>query len=252
MSIVESYGTSDGTPILFLHGAGSNLGQWTPQYKRLGGAFRCIGIDLPGHGRNDAVRFSLERAVTDVLDCINTLTDGAAVLVGHSLGAYVAIAVAIARPSAARGLVISGAGYQFTGITGLANRIQGILFPALAPFLKKKALESLGQIATSDVVPAMETRGGFSFRGAGHALRELAGWRVHGRLAEYPGPVLALMGERDKPNIEQLPKLTEGVARLQTVILEDAGHSCCLSQPEAFCNEVDRFAAALPALPPRS
>ncbi len=241
MSITERYGREDGRSIVFLHGAGGNLGIWTPQYERLGTEYRCVGIDLPGHGRNDAVRFSLDRAVDDVLDGVAATTNDKVVLVGHSLGAYVAIAVVLKRPSAVRGLVISGAGYQFTGVTGVVNRIQGIVFPALAPFLRRKALESLGRIAPPGVIEAMEARGGFTLRGAGQALRGLAGWRVHGKLAAYSGPVLALMGERDRPNIEALPRLTDGVASLQAVILEDAGHSSCLTQPQAFCEAVDGF-----------
>ena len=41
---------SDAPGIVFLHGTRLTRAQWTPQLRRLEGSYRCVAVDLPGHG----------------------------------------------------------------------------------------------------------------------------------------------------------------------------------------------------------
>lgn len=232
----------EGRPLVFLHGAGANRGMWKPQLDRLAGEFRCIAVDLPGHGTNRATRFDLESAVEYVRQVIDRQAGGGAILVGLSLGAYVGIATAAAHRGRVEGLVSSGAGVEFQGMTARVNRVQGRLFPLAGPLLGRLALKQLGKLAPAGTQEAMEAAGGLSMRGAGDALRDLAGRDFRSLLARYHGPVLALMGVRDKHNVEALPALTSGMDNVEVEIIQDGGHSCSLSQPDAFSDAVRRFA----------
>src|SRR5438270_8088339 len=48
-------GGSDATPILFLHGVGSDKSVWRPQLDHFGQTRRTIAFDYPGYGDSDPV-----------------------------------------------------------------------------------------------------------------------------------------------------------------------------------------------------
>jgi len=241
MKDLQITGPAHGHPVVFLHGAGANLGMWHPQVGRLSDEFRCIALDLPGHGAVRSSRFTLPAGVEAVRRTIDEHTSGSATVVGLSLGAYVGIATAAAHPERVSALVSSGAGVEFQGLTAWVNRSQGFLFPLAGPFVNRVAVKSLARIAPPGTGAALDARGGLSMKGAGQALRDLAGRDFHSLLIQYPGPVLALMGVRDKHNVEALPQMIEGVADVTVEVIEDGGHSCSLSQPDKFSDAIRRF-----------
>lgn len=241
MNTVEAIGPVDGHPLVFVHGAGANLGMWHPQVERLSDDFRCIAIDLPGHGLDRASRFTLQAGVEAVRGAIGERGGGSATVVGLSLGAYVGIATAAAYPDLVAGLVSSGAGVEFQGLTAWVNRFQGLLMPLAGPVMNRMAAKSLATIAPPGTGEAIDARGSLSLKGAGQALRDLAGRDFRSVLLQYPGPVLALMGVRDKHNVAALPTMIEGMANVEVEIIQDGGHSCSLSQPDVFSDAIRRF-----------
>lgn len=76
-----------------------------------------VAVDLPGHGESpcpdDPDEFTRDRAL-DALDEVLESLDEPAVLVGHSLGGYLALAHVATRPGVARGIVVlnTGPGYR--------------------------------------------------------------------------------------------------------------------------------------------
>jgi pimeloyl-ACP methyl ester carboxylesterase len=78
---------------------------------------RVIAIDLLGHGDSpvpdDPAAYTRDAALSDIDDVIATL-DEPPVLVGHSLGGYLALAHAATRPGATRAIVVlnTGPGYR--------------------------------------------------------------------------------------------------------------------------------------------
>jgi pimeloyl-ACP methyl ester carboxylesterase len=86
LAYVES-GT--GAPVVFIHGLTFSRRTWDPIVRRLEGRFRCIAIDLPGHGASPGVSDALE--LDDVGHRLHALLTGLGierpVLVGHSMGA---------------------------------------------------------------------------------------------------------------------------------------------------------------------
>jgi pimeloyl-ACP methyl ester carboxylesterase len=88
-----------GDPLVFLHGITANRRHWEPVVDLLADRFRCINVDLLGHG--DSPRgsssdlFTQVGAVGELLDHLG-LQDP--VLAGHSFGGFVATFCATARP----------------------------------------------------------------------------------------------------------------------------------------------------------
>jgi pimeloyl-ACP methyl ester carboxylesterase len=84
----------DGYPVLFLHGFLESNHMWEallPQFSR---QFKCILIELPGHGQSPpfhAAHPSICSMATSVIQTLNQITSSRVHIVGHSLGGYVAL-----------------------------------------------------------------------------------------------------------------------------------------------------------------
>lgn len=78
--------------------------------------YTVAAFDLMGHGQSpvpeDRAEYTRDRALDDIDDLLATF-DEPAVLVGHSLGGYLALAHAATRPDAARGIIVLNTGPGF-------------------------------------------------------------------------------------------------------------------------------------------
>ena len=102
---------------LLIHGAGASSAIWMMVLARVARVGHAIAIDLPAHGasaREGAALdgtpgLSIGRYRDAVGELAGALCLGPSVLVGHSLGALVAIEAALAWPDKVRALVLVGA-----------------------------------------------------------------------------------------------------------------------------------------------
>jgi len=249
---VRSVGTAVAGPpgaptIVFIHGTRLTGAMWTPQQTALAGEFRTIAVDLPAHGARAGEPFTLAGAVEAVASTIRAEAGGRAVVVGLSLGGYVAMDLAARHPELVRGLVLSGATAEPTGIKVLP-------YLALARLMSQVDVDRLDRVNTwffrrrfppeiADPIVA----GGFWSRGGSAALRSVAGERFVPRLAAYPGPSLILNGEHDLPFRLFAPSFAAAAQDARRVRLAGASHLANLDRPAAFSEAVRRFARSLPA-----
>jgi len=101
-------------PVLLVHGAGASSAIWMMAMARLARAGRVVAIDLPGHGpspvpEGGAAALSMAAYRDAVGALAGALCLGPSVLVGHSMGALVAIEAALAWPDKVRALVLCAA-----------------------------------------------------------------------------------------------------------------------------------------------
>ena len=105
-----------GTPIVFIHGIGTSADSWSEVMAHLRDDHRVLALDLLGHGRSpvlhDPDEYSRDRALDDIDVLLASLPEPA-VLVGHSLGGYLALAHAATRPGMAKGIVVINTGPGF-------------------------------------------------------------------------------------------------------------------------------------------
>lgn len=106
----EIHGATDGTPVLLLHGilldAAVNRDIALPMAES---GFRVILLDLLGHGRSDraeAAELRNDFFAEQVVACLNHLQIDQAVVGGISLGAIVALQVAVTAPKRVRALLL--------------------------------------------------------------------------------------------------------------------------------------------------
>jgi pimeloyl-ACP methyl ester carboxylesterase len=103
-------------PIVFLHGLGSSASTWATCMHLLSDRHLVVAVDLLGHGDSpvpdDPDAYTRDLALRDIDEVLASLPDRA-VLVGHSLGGYLALAHAATRPGVARGVVVLNTGPGF-------------------------------------------------------------------------------------------------------------------------------------------
>lgn len=75
---------------LFVHGFGCSLEDWSAQFDELSPLFRCVALDLPGHGASEAAGLpSISTLALAVSRAKRESKANQVILVGHSLGAKV-------------------------------------------------------------------------------------------------------------------------------------------------------------------
>jgi pimeloyl-ACP methyl ester carboxylesterase len=89
-----------GPPVVLVHGITDNREIWDGTVSRLAGEYRCVRLDLRGHGQSgDAADYSPFTMASDVAAVVTGLGLERPALVGHSLGAVVATAYATGAPA---------------------------------------------------------------------------------------------------------------------------------------------------------
>ncbi|MCG2614161.1 alpha/beta hydrolase [Terrimonas sp. NA20] len=87
--------TGSGKPVILIHGFGETGEVWNEQAAFLSGSYRIIIPDLPGSGRSEAVEdMSMENLAEAVHAIIHEEDIHACPVIGHSMGGYVALALA--------------------------------------------------------------------------------------------------------------------------------------------------------------
>jgi pimeloyl-ACP methyl ester carboxylesterase len=104
---VEEHG--EGEPLLLLEGLGQSLWAWREQIPVFARHFRTIAFDTRGTGRSPVPEefYGIDDLAGDAAD---VLDGGTAHVVGLSMGGYVALSLALARPELVRSLVLVGTG----------------------------------------------------------------------------------------------------------------------------------------------
>ncbi len=107
-SDTSSKAQANSTPIIFLHGVGSDKSVWRPQLDHFGATRRALAFDYPGYGESDLI----EGATRDdyaaaILAAMDSLDVERAHVCGLSLGGVVAIAMHAAAPDRCASLIIA-------------------------------------------------------------------------------------------------------------------------------------------------
>jgi pimeloyl-ACP methyl ester carboxylesterase len=108
-----------GTPLVLLHGAFSAIGtSFEAVLPGLAHRRQVIGFELQAHGRTADIDrpMSIEQFADDVAAALEQLGIGQADLLGYSMGASVALHVAIRHPQLVRKLVLVSVTYNLAGV----------------------------------------------------------------------------------------------------------------------------------------
>ena len=235
-----------GTPIVFLHGVGSDKSVWRPQLEHFGKERRAVAFDYPGYGDSGPAPAGTTRDdyAAAILAAMDEMGIGEAHVCGLSLGGVVAIAMHAAAPERCASLIIAdsfavhpdGRGIHDRGLEASSTVGMRALAEARAPLL-------LGADAPdalrSEVVETMARIDPAAFR-IGLEAVWLADQRE--RVAAIAVPVLVLVGAEDKVTPPELShELAQAIGGARMEVIERAGHLANIEQPEVFNGLVGGF-----------
>jgi pimeloyl-ACP methyl ester carboxylesterase len=134
-------------PILCVHGITANCRCWDVLAAALTPEFRVMAMDLRGRGQSakPAAGYSLDHHLRDINCLLDDLQLERAVIMGHSLGAFIGLAFAAQHPQRTdRLILVDGAGdlsveqfdKVFVGIKPALDRL-GQIFPSADAYLDK-------------------------------------------------------------------------------------------------------------------
>lgn len=129
---VASQAPSGGPPILCLHGVTRIWRDWLPFISGLSNRWTPYCLDFRGHGSSSPQpgRYRVVDYVHDALTVLDSVLKGPVILLGHSLGAMVSLAVAAQRPERVTALVLEDPPFETMGKriadTPLLSQFQGM------------------------------------------------------------------------------------------------------------------------------
>lgn len=245
------------TPALVLHGFTQTAASNEPFISALAGrGMAAESVDLPGHGTGNGsdhlVTTDLWHGAADVVDALGD--DTPRVWIGYSMGARLALHVAMARPAAVGGLVlISGtAGIDDPGERAarrvsdgrLADHIEDVGVEAfLVEWLAKDLFAGLPDDPDRITRRATNTAAGLasSLRRWGTGTMDPPLWD---RLAAIDAPTLVITGEHDTKFTGLGRRLAAGIGpHASHVIVPGVGHTVHLEAPDATATIVSDWTA---------
>lgn len=240
-------GPAGAPAIVFVHGSVLARQSWYPQIARLRDRYRCVTVDLPAHGALADVPFSLDAAVNGVIEAIDADAGGRAVVVGLSLGGYVAMAVAERSPERVRGLVIAGSSREPSGISAWGFRAFALALRVVPVGVINRLNARILRTRLSAEEATVVSAGGTWMHGGAHGVSTLAGRGFRERLLAYGGPILVINGDLDLVFRLGERRFLRGVPHVTKRHLRRTTHLSNLDRPAEFTAAVRAFVESIPA-----
>jgi pimeloyl-ACP methyl ester carboxylesterase len=248
MSGVGSYdvaGPANARAIVLIHGMRVTRRMWRPQMESLDSEFRLVAIDLPGHGVLRSEPFHMERAVEELARVVDEAACGRALVVGLSLGGYVAMEFGSRYPEKAAGLVIASASVEPRGWHNAPYKILSILMTTVPESWLSRLNRAIFLVAYGKRRAEPLIAPGFFMRGGSAGIREVMSREFAPKLAAYPGPILLLNGRWDLGFRMHEQRFLAVANRGRVEVIPGAFHLANIDQPEAFSRAVRRFAKSI-------
>jgi 2-succinyl-6-hydroxy-2,4-cyclohexadiene-1-carboxylate synthase len=226
--------------VVLLHGFSQTRQSWRRTVAELGGRYRALAPDLPGHGH------ASERRPVSFAACtayVRALAGERFVLCGYSMGGRIALHAALALGERVERLVLVGASpgiadpaeraARRAADEALAEHIEAVGVEAFAEEWGSQPLfagqpERVAAAAHADRLRNTPAGLAAALRGLGTGVME----PLWDRLGELTVPVTLVVGERDEKFRGIAARMSEALPEARVVVVEGAGHAAQLERPE--------------------
>ncbi|MBN2357951.1 MAG: alpha/beta fold hydrolase [Deltaproteobacteria bacterium] len=274
-----------GETILFLSGVGFARLYWRPLMRYLGRRFRCLLLDSRGCGESQAPAavsgYALEKLGVDALALLDRVGCQRAWLVGHSLGANVALEAARQAPQRIAGLCLISLALNHESIKPHLEKVlreapAGPLrivreHEARGPYITAAGIDdrygmAAGAIYQPHVIKTpLSNDLAWAMAQAPAASAALWGsesaFRITGLMREidqqpllgqFELPVLVIAGEDDDYSLPSVAMCRDGLRNVKVVLLSHSGHHGHVEEPGRVADAIRALVEPLaPADSPR-
>ena len=213
--------SGSGPTVLLIHGFPMNQSVWHDFAEKLSQSLQVVTLDLPGFGKSPGLKegFTLEEVAGEVLSFIHEKKYENLTVVGHSLGGYVALAMAEQEPDLMAGLCL----FHSTALADSDEKKQSR--NKVLEFIEKKGVKAftsnfIGQLyadpqhsSVTKVKNLAVQSSKESVEGFTRAMRDRAD-RTH-VVRSFHRPLLFIAGEKD-------PGIPPDTIRQQVVLNKNA------------------------------
>ncbi len=273
IDMAATAGNEDMLPMVFLHGASGNARDLEGALgEKLQGRARMVFVDRPGHGhsqRGGAKMSAPDAQAQLVAGLMQQLGIAKAVIVGHSLGASIAVAFALDHPDQTAGLVLLSPAthpwpggdvswyYDVASFPVFGRLFTETLAVPAGRLMFRKAVK--GVFAPNNVPAEYETRSAaelvlrpatFRYNSADVSGLFANVTRLSPRYGEISAASVIITGDCDDVVLAHIH--SEGLARdikgSKLVWLAETGHSPAWSAPDRVIAEIEALNAEIGAL----
>jgi pimeloyl-ACP methyl ester carboxylesterase len=255
-SDINLYYTScgKGPPIVFLAGLSLDTGTWDELGGHLRDDYTLIKVDCRGSGHSDVPRgpYSIEGMAKDMRHLAVGLDIENAIVVGHSMGGFIALELARKKEKLVGGLVLvstSPTGKpdalgMSPNVARAFNRktgpIEEIVRQNMGVGLGRRIWERNRQLVEREIGKRLEhPPRGTGFMGQTEAANR---FDVRGRLGEISVPCQIVHGKEDGvAPVERAMELQGEIANAEITVLENVGHFPQLEDPKNLSLAIRRI-----------
>ncbi len=225
--------------VVFIHGAGMDHSVWTLQTRWFAWHGRgVLALDLPGHGRSEGPPLASIDALAEWLfDVLDAAGAKSAALVGHSMGAFIALEAAVQRPDRVGALALCGCAAAMpvhpdllkAGLDG-----EHIAFELITAWGVGRRAQLGGAEAPGTWIA------GATLRLLEHGKRGVVGIDLKvcdaykngaAAVAKVKCPAILILGAIDRMTPPKAAEPLMAIAGARKAVIENAGHMLTVEQP---------------------
>jgi 2-succinyl-6-hydroxy-2,4-cyclohexadiene-1-carboxylate synthase len=241
--------TGDGPAIILLHGYTGSHQDWVLQFPLLAKGYRVVAMDHRGHGKSEAPSsasdYSVKIMAEDAYSLLKHLDIDRSCVVGHSMGGFMALELALKYPDLVSALVlVDTSSGEFERVPGYAElrakldemaRTEGMEaafeYNAAHNPMTKEQFERHPERREIVKQKMLQT----SVDGYVYVANSFAQWEpLTPRLSEVKAPALIVVGDEDTPFHKPSKVMEESIAKSRLVIIPGSGHSPHEEAAEVF------------------
>ena len=251
----EEHGQGDET-IVFAHGFLMDGDMFRYQVEKLKDKYRVVIFDWRGQGRSQATPdgYDMDELYLDAVEFLEKISCKTKPChwVGLSMGGFIGMRIAARRPDLLKSLILAETSAEAeTFFKKLKWGLMAILFKLFGPGPVKKGIikvlfgkKILNDPSRRHIIEEYVQKWYKLDRDATYKIA----WAIFNRkpvvdeLKNIKIPVLIIVGDQDiARTVEEARRLKEMIPHAKLVIIEGAGHSSALEEPEAFTHAILEF-----------
>ena len=240
-------GDPKGTPVILLHGYGDSSFSYSRVLPLMSANYRIFALDQRGHGDSDrpASGYKLSDFAADVVAFMDAKNLKKAIVVGHSMGSFVAQQVAVTEPDRVEKLVLIGSATTARNavVFDLQKAVNKLKDPVSRDFVRDFQYSVVHRappdefmnrvIAESLKVPARVWR---------DAAAGMLSSDAKSQLGKIKAPTLIIWGDKETVFLrDEQDALVSAIPNAVLKVYAETGHCPNWEKPEQFVKDFEEF-----------